>query len=680
MTINRLGTETSPYLLQHQGNPVHWWPWGDAAIAEAQAQNKPILLSVGYAACHWCHVMAHESFEDEGIAALMNELFINIKVDREERPDLDATYQQAIALLGQSGGWPLTVFLTPSLEPFWGGTYFPPRRKWGRPGFDQVLTGVAETFRDNPDGVGQNTRSLMDGLKKLADPALDERSTPIEITPALIERISRRMVREVDPFHGGLGDAPKFPNPSVFQLLWQSYCLSEERPYRQAVRVTLNGLANGGIFDHLAGGFARYSVDEFWLVPHFEKMLYDNAQLVDLFATVAATTGHAPDKAAVALTVDWLRAEMLVPEGGFASSLDADSEGEEGRFYVWDAEEVQAVLYAAGHKAQIDPFLTAYDVSDEGNWEGHTILNRLSNPPDPSGDDPFGHCRAALLKRRSGRIRPDWDDKVLADWNGLMISGLARAAFLLDRPDWMEMARTAFRFVTQTMCDDTGQLHHGWRRGQLGADGLLEDYTNMMLAAVTLAQTTGDLTHTKEAARWLQLLDQGFAAPGGGYYQTAADTPHIIARQRTLNDNAVPAGNGTLIGTLARLTDLTGDAAPRRRAEQILSALSGVAMRQPMGAATFLSGARYLISGQQIVLVGFDGAVPAAWLDPIRRTGLTNHCLLMVASPEQLPSTHPATAKAAVSSGPTAFICDGPVCRLPITTSEAFEQALAIRA
>jgi uncharacterized protein YyaL (SSP411 family) len=680
MKMNRLGGAASPYLQQHQDNPVHWWPWGDTAIAEAQAQNKPILLSIGYAACHWCHVMAHESFEDEGIAALMNELFINIKVDREERPDLDATYQQAIALLGQSGGWPLTVFLTPSLEPFWGGTYFPPRRKWGRPGFDQVLTGIAKTFRSNPDGVKQNTRSLMDGLRKLADPALDERSTPIEVTPTLIDRISRRMVREVDPFQGGLGDAPKFPNPSVFQLLWQSYCLSDDQPYWQAVRVTLNGLANGGIFDHLAGGFARYSVDEFWLVPHFEKMLYDNAQLVDLFATVAATIDHAPDKATVALTVNWLREEMVVPEGGFASSLDADSEGEEGRFYVWDAEEVRAVLHAAGHKTQIEPFLTAYDVTDDGNWEGKTILNRLSNPPDPNGENPFVDCCAALLRRRSGRVRPGWDDKVLADWNGLMIASLARAAFLLDRRDWLDMAQKAYRFITETMCDDTGRLYHSWRRGQLGADGLLEDYTNMMLAAVTLAQTTGELLYTKDAARWLQRLDQNFVAPNGGYFQTAAGTPHIIARQRTLNDNALPAGNGTLIGTLARLTDLTDDPAPRRRAEQILSALGGVAARQPMGAATFLSGARYLISGQQILLVGFDGAIPAIWLDPIRRTGLTNHCLLMVSSPEQLPRTHPATTKAAGSSGPTAFICDGPVCRLPITTPEALEPALSVRA
>ena len=401
MVQNRLSRETSPYLLQHADNPVDWHAWGPEALAMAKAGQKPILLSVGYAACHWCHVMAHECFETPDIAAVMNDLYICIKVDREERPDLDSIYQSALALLGQQGGWPLTMFLTPEGEPFWGGTYFPPTPKFGRPGFPDVLRAIADTYRREPDKVTNNITALRDALGKLA-----ENQRGDAIPPGAYDRIAARLASEVDRLHGGLGGAPKFPQPSIFTLLWRAYRRNGDDSFRAAVTTTLTAMCQGGIYDHLGGGFARYTVDGEWLVPHFEKMLYDNAQLVSLLTLVWQHTREPLYETRVRETIAWLLREMVSEGGGFAATLDADSEGEEGRYYVWSAEEIGRLL---GDDA--GPFAAAYDVTPDGNWEGKSILNRRRGVAvDPKDEALLAQSRAILLKERDKRVRPGWDD------------------------------------------------------------------------------------------------------------------------------------------------------------------------------------------------------------------------------------------------------------------------------
>ena len=439
---NRLGRETSPYLLQHQENPVNWWAWGPEALAEAKRTGKPILLSVGYAACHWCHVMAHESFEDDETAAVMNDLFVNIKVDREERPDVDAIYMAALHELGEQGGWPLTMFLTSDAEPFWGGTYFPKEARYGRPAFTQVLKEIARIYRDEQGKVRQNADSLKDRLA----PKFDEGGPDAIPGDAALADLARRLLQLVDPTHGGMRGAPKFPQVQFFNFLWRAGLRYGLPNPLEAVELTLTHIAQGGIYDHLGGGFARYSVDERWLVPHFEKMLYDNALLLELMTEVWRETKSPLLAMRASETVDWLLREMVTEEGGFASSLDADSEGEEGKFYVWSLAEIEEVLGPDTSVQDARLFAEIYDVTPEGNFEGHTILNRINSLElrDAATEARLTLMREKLLARRASRVRPGFDDKVLADWNGLMIAALAKAADAFDRPDWLAAAERAF--------------------------------------------------------------------------------------------------------------------------------------------------------------------------------------------------------------------------------------------
>ncbi|HWD58960.1 MAG TPA: thioredoxin domain-containing protein [Stellaceae bacterium] len=668
---NRLGEESSPYLLQHKDNPVHWQGWGEEALAAAKAQNKPILLSIGYAACHWCHVMAHESFENLAIAGLMNDLYINIKVDREERPDLDAIYQHALALLGEQGGWPLTMFLSPDGEPFWGGTYFPPEPRWGRPGFGQVLQGIAQTYRSEPDKVTKNVAILREALARMGKPEAGE-----ELDPALFDRIAERLLREIDPLNGGIGSAPKFPQCGIFELLWRAWRRTRQTPFREAVLRTLTAICQGGIYDHLGGGFARYSVDARWLAPHFEKMLYDNAELVDLLTLVWQEVRDPLYAQRVAETIGWLTREMTMAEGGFASSLDADSEHEEGKFYVWSAAEIDAVL---GDDAPL--FREFYDVTPGGNWEGHNILNRLHHPAlaDVETESMLARCRERLFAVRAPRVRPGLDDKMLADWNGLMIAALAQAATVFERPDWQALAQRAFAFVSSGMAAPDGRLYHSWRGGQARHPASVDDYANLARAALALYEATQDAGYLDRAEGWVAVLDRHYwDGEGGGYFFAADDTPGLIARAKTAADAAVPAGNGTLAGVLTRLAILTGDESYRARAEAVVRAFAGEAGRNFFPLATLINNAELAQKPVQIVLVGAAGD-PA--LTALRRAvdavSLPRRVVQVVAPDAALPAGHPAHGKGLAGGRATAYVCEGPVCSLPMTDAAALDHLLA---
>ncbi len=669
MAPNLLARETSPYLLQHADNPVDWRPWGPEALAAAQAENKPILLSIGYAACHWCHVMAHESFEDERIAELMNQRFVNIKVDREERPDLDTIYQAALAMLGQQGGWPLTMFLTPAGEPFWGGTYFPPEARYGRPGFPEVLNTLSEIYRREPDKVGSNVAALRDALARLGD---NQTGGPIDL--ALLDPIARRFATEIDPVHGGIGGPPKFPQVSILLLMWRGYLRTGDVALRDAVLLTLTAMCQGGIYDHLGGGFSRYSVDREWLVPHFEKMLYDNAQLVDLLALVWQDTRNPLYEVRLRETVGWVLREMIAEGGAFAATLDADSEGEEGRFYVWTEDQIDRLL---GADAPL--FKACYDVGPEGNWEGHTILNRRGQATlaDPATELKLAELRGILWRDRERRIRPGWDDKVLADWNGLMIAALANAGMVFDEPEWIAAATRAFAFIRDRVTRD-GRLGHGWRGGRLTWPASLDDFANMARAALVLFEATGDPACLAQARSWIEQLDRHYwDAERGGYFFTADDAEALIVRTKSVHDNAVPAGNGTIAGVLAALYHLTGETAYRERAEAVIAAFSGELERSFFALATLLNSAELLVRAVQIVIIGDrDAPDTRALARAVLDRALPNRLLVIVPPGTALPPGHPAAGKAQIERRPTAYVCTGMTCRAPVTDPAALGAAL----
>ena len=675
---NRLGEETSPYLLQHRDNPVAWQAWGTEAFEAARHANKPVLLSIGYAACHWCHVMAHESFENPAIAEQMNQLFVSIKVDREERPDVDAIYQQAVALLGEQGGWPLTVFLNPDGEPFWGGTYFPPEPRFGRPGFPQVLARLAQVYTEDPDGIAKNVASLTSALASLS-----RNTGGGAIPPEAADQAAARLVREIDPVEGGLGRAPKFPQPAILKLLWRAWKRGGDTRYREAVELTLSKMCQGGIYDHLGGGFARYAVDDRWLVPHFEKMLYDNAQILDLLTWVWQDGGDPLYAARARETAAWVLREMIAdsdgsgakPSGAFASTLDADSEGEEGKFYVWTAAEIDDLL---GDDAV--SFKQAYDVTPAGNWEGNTILNRSRDPAlkVAATEEKLAEGRARLLAVRDARVWPGWDDKVLADWNGLMIAALARAAPVFGEPAWLAAAETAFAFVVANMTEGE-RLKHSWRHGRLAHPATLDDYALMCEAALALAEATGTRSYLDQAENWTNVLDRHYwDGESGGYFMSADDTQGLILRPKTAHDNAVPAGNGTMAGVHARLFYLTGKDAQRARAEATVAAFSGEFERSFSALSTLLNGNELLHRAVQIVVFGPRAdAGTEDLLAAIHRVCLPDRVLQLCEPGAVLDTSHPAAAKGPVDGRATAYVCRGPICSLPLTDPAELERALA---
>jgi hypothetical protein len=662
---NRLANETSPYLLQHKNNPVDWWAWGPEALAEAKRHDKPILLSVGYAACHWCHVMAHESFEDDDTARVMNELFVNIKVDREERPDIDQIYMAALHLLGEHGGWPLTMFLTPDGEPIWGGTYFPNTSRYGKPAFVDVLRELARLFREEPQKIEQNRAALMERLA-----ATDRAAVSATIGISELDNAARQLGGVIDPVNGGTRGAPKFPQAALFELLWRGGLRTGEARYFAAVEITLDHICEGGIYDHLGGGFSRYSVDERWLVPHFEKMLYDNAQLLELLAIAYQRSGNALYRRRAYETVAWLAREMTTSEGAFSASLDADSEGEEGKFYVWSYDEVIRQLGIEDGEF----FARHYDVTPAGNFEGHNILNRLKPLPRSDADETrLATLREKLLAARGSRVRPGLDDKVLADWNGLMIAALVNAGLLFDEPAWLDMAVRAFDFVAREMTRGD-RLGHSWREAKLKFPGLASDFAAMIRAALALYEATGRRVYLDRALTWQYALDRDYAETAT-YYLTAADAEGLVIRPAATADEATPNHNAVAAQNLIRLSVLAGDDAWRDKADRLIGAIAPLATENLYMHMALLNAIDLRLEAAQIVVTG-EGALAEALLAAARRMSPFERIVLHAPSAKALSATHPARGKIAAAAGPQAFVCVGETCSLPVTDPAALTEAI----
>ncbi|MGH6673727.1 MAG: thioredoxin domain-containing protein, partial [Xanthobacteraceae bacterium] len=655
---NRLAQETSPYLLQHKNNPVEWWAWGPDALAEATRTNKPILLSVGYAACHWCHVMAHESFEDDDTAAAMNELFVNIKVDREERPDIDQIYMAALHHLGEHGGWPLTMFLTPAGEPIWGGTYFPYTSRYGKPAFVDVLREIARIFREEPDKIERNRAALMERLAAAA-----QQAGGVTIGAAELDNAARQLGGLIDPVNGGTRGAPKFPQAALFELLWRAGLRTGEARYFAGVEITLDHICEGGIYDHLGGGFSRYSVDERWLVPHFEKMLYDNAQLLELLAIAHQRSAKPLYRQRALETVAWLKREMITGQGAFSASLDADSEGEEGKFYVWSYDEVLRTL-----GIEDGEFLARhYDVTPDGNFEGHNILNRLTPLPRNEEDEArLEGLRAKLLTARETRVRPGLDDKVLADWNGLMIAALANAGLMFGEASWIALAARAFAFIANEMTRGD-RLGHSWRAAQLKFPGLASDFAAMIRAGLALYEATGQRHYLAQALAWQRALDRDYAnAETGTYYLTAADAEGLVVRPAATTDEATPNHNAVAAANLIRLAVLAGDDRWRDKADRLIAAIAPAAVENLYAHMALLNAVDLRLRGAEIVVTG-QGERADALLAAARKLPPLDRIVLHAASAEALPPSHPAREKLKAANEAAAFICVGETCSLPVT-------------
>ncbi len=572
--MNRLAAETSPYLQQHKDNPVDWYPWGDEAFERARAEDKPVLLSIGYAACHWCHVMAHESFEDPDTAEVVNDLFVNVKVDREERPDVDAIYMEAVQAMTGHGGWPMTMFLTPDGQPFYGGTYFPDRARGGMPSFTEVCRAVAEAWRERRDEIVEQAGRMTNALSQAALLPPSDAGLP---GPEVVERARDALRRRFDDRWGGFGPAPKFPQPDNLELLLQAQVRRPDDTTMAMVTTTLDAMASGGIYDHLGGGFSRYSVDARWLVPHFEKMLYDEALLARTYLHAWQLTGEPRYLQVLSETVDYVRRDLRHPDGGFYSSEDADSEGVEGKFYVWDKAEIEAVLGELAPQA-----VEWWGVTAGGNFEGANILHRPVRG-DLVRPEPVEQARRLLFEAREHRVRPGLDDKVLTEWNGLFLSTLAEAAAATGRADWMADAVTNGEFLLRSLRRDDGRWLRSWQAGRAGRHlAYAADHAAVVDAFTRLAEATGEARWVAEARTVADaMLELFWDGEAGGLFTTGHDAERLITRSKDLIDNAVPSANGHGAVALLRLAALTGEDRYRDRAEGIIRLLAPTLAQHP---------------------------------------------------------------------------------------------------
>jgi uncharacterized protein YyaL (SSP411 family) len=678
---NRLGGETSPYLLQHAHNPVDWYPWGEEAFARAREEAKPILLSVGYSACHWCHVMERESFENEAIAARMNRDFINIKVDREERPDVDAIYMSAVQLMTGQGGWPMTMFLTPDGKPFHGGTYFPPHDLYGRPGFPRVLEAVADAWRTQRLQIDAQAADMVSNLQKGND---FTRGLPDSLlTPAVLENAYNALAPQFDNRNGGFGGAPKFPQPANLEFLLRFHASSRRLEPLRMVEKTLQRMALGGIYDQLGGGFHRYSTDQTWLVPHFEKMLYDNAQLAQTYAHCYQATGKSFYRGIAEETLEYVLREMTGPEGGFYSAQDADSEGIEGKFFVWTPDEIAAVI-GDRDAAVVSAF---YDVTPAGNWDGHNILHVVKDASDVAAECGLSveeaagildSARIKLLAARGTRVMPGLDDKALTSWNGLMLTALSECASIFDRDDFRRAAIRNARFVLDNLlvseAGGRSRLLRTYRNGQAKLNAYLEDYAFYADGLLYLYEATFDTQWLDSAQMLIDiLLERFWDERDGGFFSTSDDHETLIQRPKDWDDNATPSGNSVAVGVMLKLAVLRGEERYRRAAARVLRKLGPVLEKHPYGFARMLGALDlYLASPREIAIIGqLEDPATSALLGAVHSIYLPNK-VLAGCDGISVPTNIPLLVDRPLRGGkPTAYVCENFTCKQPVIDAEA---------
>jgi uncharacterized protein YyaL (SSP411 family) len=695
---NRLINETSPYLLQHAHNPVDWYPWGEEALARAGAEDKPIFLSIGYSACHWCHVMAHESFEDPETAALMNEHFVNIKVDREERPDLDSIYMEAVVAMTGGGGWPMSVFLTPDGTPFYGGTYFPPTNRQGMPSFKQVLSSIAQAYRHQRPQIEQGSQQLRERIGQ----SLALRASPSRLSGEILDQAFSRLAARFDATYGGFGGAPKFPQPMNLEFLLRYHHRTGGSQALDMVDLTLTRMATGGIYDQLGGGFHRYATDARWLVPHFEKMLYDNALLTRVYLHAWQITGRPLYQRVAQETLDYVIREMAAgyPDdsdarqceiGGFYSAQDADSEGEEGKFFLWTPAQVEAVL----GPQQAEIFCRYFDVTAGGNFEGKSILNvKVDLGTAAAGarmDEELFRAtiedgQARLLQARQARVKPGRDEKVLAGWNGLMLAALAEASRVLDREDYLRAAQCNAHFVLNQMRQES-RLLRSWKqesatgKGRARFNAYLEDYAFYANGLLELYQATFDPGWFSAARALVDAMLAHFSDPQGGFFDTSHDHEDLITRPKNVQDNALPSGNAMAADVLLRLAAYTGEDKYRRPAEEMLAAMAPTMQQYPSGFGHWLSALTFhLAPAREIALIG-DPMVTdmRAMLEVVFDT-YRPHQVVALAAPDEGTAANliPLLADRPQHDGhPTAYVCQQFVCQAPITDPESLADQLS---
>ena len=679
---NRLAKETSPYLLQHAHNPVDWYPWGDEAFQRAKAEDRPVLLSVGYSACHWCHVMERESFENEDIARTMNENFVNIKVDREERPDVDSIYMGAVQAMTGQGGWPMTVFMTPDGKPFYGGTYFPPEDRGGLPAFPRVLEAIASAYRHNQSQIVQTTEQLLAHMRQAS--AGVRGMEPL--TTDVMNRAFSHLAAQFDGTHGGFGLQPKFPQPMVYEFLLRQHLRTGDPEPLEMVETTLDRMAMGGIYDQLRGGFHRYSVDTYWLVPHFEKMLYDNALLARLYLHAYQVTGKALYRQVVEETLDYVLAEMTDASGGFYSAQDADSEGEEGKFFVWRPEAVVKVL----GKEDGEVFNRYFDVTVDGNFEGMSILNVKSPPAELAASEGISEDelsallargRARLLEAREERVRPGLDDKALTSWNGLMLAAFAEAGMVLGRSDYTAAASKCAGFALDSMRDGY-RLLRTYKDGEAKLKAYLEDYAYLVSGLLLLHEATFE-------GRWLQeaidlgrdMVDLFWDEAAGQLYDTGIDHEELVVRPRDTQDNATPSGSAMAADVLLRLAVITGDGELERRAVASMRSTMGLMSQYPMGAGHWLSALDfYLATVKEIAIIGDGGDGARELAAEVYRHYLPNRVLVGLAGDDEYGTGELPLVKdrGRIQGRATAYVCRNYTCDLPVTDPAALARQLAV--